>query len=77
MFIGMDGAYFLLLVQPNVVILPEADNDTYMVEAGRGLRLTCYSDARANIQIFYDFDGVTMMIAGEREVWFFLQEQSK
>ena len=70
MFVGTGGAYFLLLAQPNVVILPEADDDTYVVEAGREFRLTCYSDARATVQIFQDFDGVTL-IAGEGEVWFF------
>ena len=69
---------FLLLEEPHSVILPEADNDIYIVEVGRAFHLNCYSDISATIQIFRDLDGF-IMISGKGELaicHFSLLEQS-
>ena len=60
------------------MILPEADNDVYVVELGRAFRLNCYSDISETIQILKDTEGF-IVISGKGELAlceFFLLEQS-
>lgn len=50
------------------MVLPAADDDVYMVEAGRELDITCYSDVIASIEISRAENGTFIEISGKREL---------